>query len=137
MEDYKGFRIVFNEGNDVWEAKNNEGELSDVSLKLLKEKIDKTSKKKFKRFKVFVDRAKIELEEVTSIGNDGRLWLVNKEGDREKHWNSNSVYFYNKKNMILVEKINAMYKEEQKIAKERIKIERELEVFKTEKKDEE
>jgi hypothetical protein len=104
FEDYKGFKIAYNESDDMsrWEAyemdekghfDSNEAMFSAPQLPELKAKIDVSKKKQFKRYRVLCTRDDDIAEfTVTSVTEDGELFVVTDEGRREKVRSYDNVY---------------------------------------------
>ncbi len=89
---YKGWRIVFVE--DSWEKKeywvlvddDNNRDYKNEKLKVVKEYIDRLNKKDFKQFEIYHRgwRGGYHKFIVTSINEDGDLWIKTSQGRRQK-----------------------------------------------------
>jgi hypothetical protein len=121
QEEYKGYKVYFDEHTDCWVAYDNNHDLiaKNVSRLKLLETLDNISKKKFERFDVLDGyHSQYELCTVTSIVPTG-AWLTVKEssgyhkkGHREKmsSYGISSLKPVTKHNLETVEKIRELRK---------------------------
>ena len=122
QESYKDFKIEYNEEYDRWEGREVESGVdfkSTGGLASLKKKID-VYKRKTNPLKGKVcliqkgwHRDDVDFTEViiTSVTDDGRVWIKNSHGSREKLYLDRKLYSKNKENQGIIEEMAAMNKE--------------------------
>lgn len=77
----------------------------------LRTKIDKALKKKFERFRIWTkgrwyERSKWKLATVTSITEEGAVWILYGDKSREKLWKNDQLYLDTARNRELVKAID-------------------------------
>ena len=106
---YKGYAIEFRESSETWCAIIGNSTYSNPSLAKVKKHIDNLDKKEFKRVDVYVggwgyqDYA-YQQGTVTSIDDEGKVWIVKKNGDRSKV-NADQIFELSSENKTRVEKM--------------------------------
>ena len=98
------------------------------SINEVKKQVDRLVKKGFKRIPVLIKSYGDEFckADITSIGEDGSIWIVKKNGCREKIGGWRLVYKDSKENNIIVNQINELAKETKRLDSEKDKLVKKL-----------
>ena len=79
--EYKGYEIHFSMYSNNWQIKDAQHEISNISLKAIKDYIDKLEKKGFQRFQAYIYKHDgFEEVTVTSIDDGKRFWVSGSSG---------------------------------------------------------
>jgi hypothetical protein len=130
--DYKKAEIMFNEFREQFYSTNvNGSDYHNSSISGLKLMIDKAGKKKFDRIPVYETSYNAVIEsEITSITDNGEVWVKNKSG-RSKLYGNSKTYIRNANNKKIKEETDLINIEINKLKDKRDNLISELEVYKT------
>lgn len=125
--EYKGVKINVDIDTGEWRADVDGEDMKAETLAIMKQKIDTAQKKEFKRIAVFKKTGSYSVEatwreaEITSVNREtGEAWIVDAKKERSKvgFRFSESLAKKTPENEVLVEKINGLIKEKQRIENE-------------------
>lgn len=125
---HKEYEIKFQEMSETWYVMIDDCSYSNVSLKKVKEYIDRLAKKDFKRFKViYSDWNNKKIGTVTSIDEAGAYWITNDENKERKRITARDIYVYNDKNLTLLSNIKSLKEQIEKLREEIDNLENQIE----------
>jgi hypothetical protein len=129
---YRGYTIEFREWDNEWVAKKDGEEIySKPEIKKIKEYIDKLLKSDFTPIQAYTrenynyNSDKYEIVTITSVDNEGKVWVVDKNKSREKK-SQDEVFSFSDENSIIIKEILGILKQEEELSDKKEKLEEKL-----------